>query len=412
MRPVLRGQSLGRVSTLASSGGSSRRFGIGMFTALTALSAVHPLASDSPLVSFPETAKSLDASAADISLTFTAFLLGLALGTLVFGAISDASGRKKLLVGGPIFLALLSAGCALSGSVWVLILFRFGQGAACASSVVAARAAVTDWVGPTHAARPFALMSAGAHLAPLLAPLLGSWLLGIGDWRTIYWGLTVISLLYASAAFLLVPETLSPKRRHAAGARTTILRLKRAGTQRHMPLVLAASALAMGAHNSYVATSSFIVQTLFGKSASFFTAMLTVNSGAMVVSAMMLTVILRKTSADMALRWSLIVNCLSAFSLAILSAFGSESIIVIWACMFTCSICTGIVIPSSIAVAQRFGAPYQGSAAALQGFLNYLLGAAVSPVASLAGNQAVFAMSLLMSVLLGVSSLCVLRMSR
>lgn len=386
--------------------GGARRFPPTMFVALVALSALHPIASDSVLVAFPQMASDLDVTPAAVSLTFTTFLVGLAVGTLFLGPISDARGRRIFLVGGPLVFAVLSTGCALVVSLEPLLLLRAGQGFASAASAIAARAAVADWAGPARAARPFAVMAAGAHLAPMIAPVLGAGLLGVGDWRTIFWGMSVLGVLYAVAAWILVPETLLADRRHAKDGRETARRLGDVARRRWMLPVLLASAFAMGAHNAYVASSPFIVQTILAGSRETYTAMLITNSLVMVSAAILLAALASRVRTAHVLRWSLLVGATSAGVLVLLSMIGVASLGVVWACLLVNAFATGLNIPASTAVVQRLGAPLQGTSVALQGFLNYLCGAAVSPIAASAGDNAVVVLGLLMCAFLTCACFC------
>src|SRR4051794_35275872 len=151
---------------------------------LSGLTAFGPLSMDLYLPAFPVLARELHASQAQIQLTLTADVVGLVAGQLVLGPLSDAWGRRRLLVGSTAVCALASLLCALAPSAAVLTGWRFVQGFAGGGGIVLARAVAADLTTGVAAARLFSLFMTLSSVAPIAAPVAGGALLAwTGDWR-------------------------------------------------------------------------------------------------------------------------------------------------------------------------------------------------------------------------------------
>lgn len=181
--------------------------GRALIVLLAALVAFAPLSIDMYLPSLPHLARDLAASAAQIQLTISVFLVGLCIGMLFYGPLSDRFGRRPLLLGGIALYVVASIGCALATSAEQLLLCRGLQALGGAAASVLARAMVRDLFPLQQAARVLSLMHLVTMLATLVAPLLGSYLMQVAGWRSIFVFLLSFAALCALAVFLRVPET-------------------------------------------------------------------------------------------------------------------------------------------------------------------------------------------------------------
>src|SRR6476469_6151143 len=189
---------------------------------LGGLTAFGPLSMDLYLPTFPGLAADLGASQAAVQFTLTADVIVLVVGQVVLGPLSDARGRRRLLIGSTLVCAMASVLCALAPSVGWLTVWRFLQGAAGGGGIVLARAVAADVASGVAAARLFSLFMTVSSVAPIAAPVLGGALLAAtGSWRPMFWLLAAISLLLAVATSRAIPETLPPERRHTGGLRST-----------------------------------------------------------------------------------------------------------------------------------------------------------------------------------------------
>src|SRR5215217_3945377 len=188
---------------------------------LGAVNAIGPLSIDMYLPAFPEIADGLNTSAAQVQLTLTACVAGLALGQLVVGPLSDRLGRRVPLIAAMAVYAVASVSCALAPSALVLMGLRLVQGLAGAGGVVIARAVVRDLHSGAEAVRLFSSLMLVTGLAPILAPLAGAQVLNVTSWRGIFLVLAVLSALLALLVAFGLRETLPPDRRSDQGLRRT-----------------------------------------------------------------------------------------------------------------------------------------------------------------------------------------------
>src|SRR6185437_12221551 len=196
------------------------------FAVLTLLlggfTAFGPLSMDLYLPAFPELAADLNASQAAVQLTLTADVIGLVVGQLLLGPLSDAHGRRRLLIGATLVCALTSVLCALAPSAGWLTVWRFLQGASGGGGIVLARAVAADLTSGVAAARLFSLFMTLSSVAPIVAPVLGGTLLAAtGSWPVMFYLLAAINAALAAAIWFVVPESLPVGDRHTGGLRQT-----------------------------------------------------------------------------------------------------------------------------------------------------------------------------------------------
>jgi DHA1 family bicyclomycin/chloramphenicol resistance-like MFS transporter len=189
---------------------------------LGGFTAFGPLSMDLYLPAFPLLADDLGASQAAVQLTLTADVIGIVIGQLVLGPMSDAWGRRRLLIGSTLVCAIASVLCALSPSAALLVIWRFIQGASGGGGIVLARAIAADIASGVAAARLFSLFMTLSSVAPIIAPVLGGLMLAwTGSWQPMFYLLAVVSLILAAAAWKAIPETLPADRRQRGGLRQT-----------------------------------------------------------------------------------------------------------------------------------------------------------------------------------------------
>lgn len=232
---------------------------------LAALVAFAPLSIDTYLPSLPLIARDLGADPASVQLTISLFLAGLCLGMLVYGPLSDRYGRRPLLLGGMGLYLLATVGCMYASSVEQLVFWRFFQALGGAAAAVLARAIVRDLFALSEAARVLSLMHLVTMLATLVAPLLGSVLMEIDGWRTVFLGLLVFATLCLVTSAWKIGETHAPERRgdSLAKAFSAYWQIAR------QPVALAyilCMGLAFGGMFAFITASPFVYMEYFGAS--------------------------------------------------------------------------------------------------------------------------------------------------
>src|SRR5690606_27973207 len=186
-----------------------------------ALTSLIPFTIDMYLPAFPILADVYETNATSVQLSLTACLLGLALGQLIAGALSDMQGRRKPLLISLVAYAIASVACIFAPNIYIFILLRFVQGFAASGGLVISRAIVRDVSSGAELTRLFALLMVVNNLVPLLAPSVGSGVLLFADWRGIFLVLTVLGIVLLLISAFRLKESLPPEKRVPSNLKST-----------------------------------------------------------------------------------------------------------------------------------------------------------------------------------------------
>ena len=224
-------------------------------------SAVPPFATDMYTPAFPEVTADLATSASLVGLTLTTFFLGMALGQLLGGPMSDQRGRRMPIIAGALICTLGAVGCVFAPSIEWLIIFRVVQGFGGGVATVVARAVVVDVAHGDVLAKVMSIMMALGGLAPMVAPVVGGAVLTLGGtWRTVFWILVGFGLLMVITAIVFVPESLPAERRHGGGLRQFASGLSQVVRIRVFVGYALTAALSGFTMMAYIANSSYVLQ--------------------------------------------------------------------------------------------------------------------------------------------------------
>ena len=253
---------------------------------LAACSGFPPFAVDTYLPGFPEIADDLDASAAQVQLTLTTFMLATAVGQLLWGTLSDQVGRRPVLLGGIAVGVAASLTCALTESIWLLVAARALQGLGTGAVMVVARAVVADLSTGADAARAFSTLAAVQSVAPIAAPVLGGLLIGPLGWRSAFWLLFAMTATMSVAIWRLVPETLPPGTRSGSGLGRLFTDGRVVLADRGFLGALITVAASFGTMFAYISGSPFVIQSIMGLSEYAYSGIFAGTAAAMVAMIM------------------------------------------------------------------------------------------------------------------------------
>ena len=358
-----------------------------LLVTLALLSAVAPFATDLYLPAFPTMVSDLHTSPTGVQLTLTAFLLGLALGQLVFGPLSDRFGRVKPLLTGAAVCVAASIVAVLAPTVTILVGARFAQGFAGAAGMVIGRAIISDLVSGKAAARAFSLMMIVGGIAPVVAPLAGGFLVAPLGWRGALAVILVLAVVMLLAILVVIRETHTEHRRAELSAQhqDSGSPLKGLLTRAYIGNTVA-FCFAFAAMMAYISASPFIYQTMMGLSAYAYGAMFGVNALALLgVSALSARLTARHDVGRLA-TIGLALVLISSIVVLTLAVSGAAAG---WLALplLTAVAGMGLVFGNTTALALGAVPRAAGSASAVLGASQFLLAAVVSPLVGIAGED-------------------------
>ena len=365
---------------------------------LGAFVAIGPLTIDMYLPALPTIREELGTTSAQVQLTLTGTLVGLAVGQLLIGPLSDRLGRRRPLLAGTALHVLASLLVVIAPSMAVLGVLRVLQGVGGAATGVVAMAMVRDLfagrAGATMLSRLFLVMG----VALVLAPTIGGELLRITSWRGIFAVLAAYGVVLLALGVWGVRETLPPERRRTGGTAATLATYRSLLRDRaYVGLVLVAG-LSMAALFTYVSGSSFVYQRQFGLDEQEFGLLFGAGAVSLIGATQLNPVLLRRWSPGQVLLAATAAGTAAALGLVAVAQRGAGVAVVavaLWAVIFT----DGLALPNAPALALAQNGDRAGSAAALLGAVQFGVGAVVSPAVGLLGNDAL-AMGAVMVVVL------------
>jgi MFS transporter, DHA1 family, multidrug resistance protein len=372
------------------------------FVVLGGLSAFGPLATDLYLPALPEVGRDLGAGQGVVQLTISSSLVGLALGQLVAGPLSDNLGRKKPLLVGLIGFVVLSVVCAVAPDVWLLVVARLLQGCCGAAGLVIARAVVRDLYGPVDSGRVFAELTVISGLAPIVAPLLGAQLLRVMSWRGLFLVLGGIGVLLVLGA-LTLRESLPPERRRGDGLRQTLAVGGDLVRSRTFVGYALATGLGTACLLTYIAASPFVLQSGYGVSAQVFSLVFAVNSCGIVLAGQIGGRLTRRVGSARLLTVGQVLQALGTVAVLVVALSGARALVPLLIPLFVVVACVGLIGPHGTALALAPHPDVAGSASALVGASQFLLAGLISPLGGLGGTASAVPMALTMAVVAVVS---------
>jgi MFS transporter, DHA1 family, multidrug resistance protein len=363
------------------------------------VNAIGPLSIDMYLPAFPEIADAFGTSASAVQLTLTACVAGLALGQLVIGPLSDRLGRRGPLVAAMATYAAASLLCTLATSVGALVALRFVQGLAGAGGIVIARAVVRDLHTGAAAVKLFSTLMLVTGLAPILAPLLGGQLLAITAWEGIFVALAVLSAMLALIVAVGLPETLPPERRTTAGLRRTVQTMGRLLRDRTFVGHGLTSGLTFGALFAYISGSSFVLQGIYGLSPQLYSLAFAMNGLGLIAASQVNARFVERVGPRRLLRRALVCVMASATTLLVVVLVGDLPVWALLVPMFAIVSSLAFVLPNATALALADHAGVAGTASALLGVIQFMVGALAAPLVGIGGPDTAVPMGVVMVVL-------------
>lgn len=352
---------------------------------LGALTAIGALSIDMFLPGLPELKNDFNTTTANAQLTLSLFMIGLGLGNLFVGPISDSIGRKKPLVISMIIFALASLGIVFVENIWIMVFLRFVQGFTGGAGAVISRAIASDMYRGNELTKFLALLMLVNGVAPVIAPALGGLILSFAVWRMVFVILTLFGVLMVLGSLFKVPESLSVKNRDSSGVNVIFSNFKSLLTTPRFVLPMLIQGVTFIMLFSYISASPFLVQKIYGVSPLHFSWMFAGVGITLIIASQIAGKLVDYFHPQVLLRAFTIIQIIGVVivSLTLINHW-HFALLVIGFIILVAPVTGVATLGFSIAMEERTTG--SGSASSLLGLLQSLLGGLVTPLVNLKGE--------------------------
>ena len=351
---------------------------------LAAFASLVVLTTDVYLPVLPRVSADLATSDAAASATVSCVLVGIAVGQVVIGPLSDAVGRRAPLLLGASAYAVLHVLSALSSSIVVLLGVRVLAGFATAACIVVGRAVVVDLFPGEGTTRAFAVLGAVTSIVPVLAPVIGSLLALVMGWRGMFLVLAGLAVVLVAIGWRALPESLPAQRRTPPRLGSVLRELGSVVRLR----TFVAYAAAIGAVGvvlfGYIGASSFVLQGAFDLSPQQYGLVFALNSVGIFLASNLAARLSGRVPAPRLLASGQAVSVVGVAVLAV--GVGLHVLVLVCAGLFLAVSCIGLVMPSAMSLGMRAAGGRAGAAAGVFGIVQFACGAVASPLAGSGGS--------------------------
>lgn len=351
-----------------------RRHFPGWLVLLGALTAIGPLSIDMYLPAFLVIAEDFGTARGAVERTLPMFLVGLALGQLAYGPLSDRFGRRTPLLAGLAIYLVGTVGCMLAGSVEQLGGWRLVQALGGGAGMVIARAVIRDRLDPHASARALSTLMLVMGAAPILAPLLGGWMLTVADWRGIFLFQAVFGLCCTVAISMGMTESRRPEHVRPLRIGDTLATYARLLRDSRLLLPVLAGAFGMGGMFAYIGGSPFVLMGLKGMGTQEYALVFGLNAFGLIGAAQINGWWLRRLRPNEVLRRTFWLPALAGLALLGMGLHGDAPLPLLLAGLFVYIASLGVISPNTGAMALADHGRVAGAASALLGALSYFVG--------------------------------------
>jgi len=352
---------------------------------LGTLSATGPLAIDLYLPALPQMTTELQTTTSLAQLSITSCLIGLAIGQIIIGGLSDHFGRKNPLIIGFFLFGLASLAISFTSSITLLIILRFVQGICGASGQVLSRAVARDLFSGHKLTRFYAILNSINGVFPIIAPIIGGLMIHFMPWQGVFVLLGIIGFVLVVLIMVGLPETLPTEHRTVGNFWQSLKGMGSVFSIPHFATWTIATGLIYGALFSYISASSFIFEKTFHLSPQIFSLFYALNGLGMILGNNIPGWLTARYSDRTQVRGALIVTILASAGLLI-SATMKPQLMVVVALIWVFVIMNGMLLTLTTSIIMNLTDRHAGSASAMVGLSQNAFGSIASPLVGVLGT--------------------------
>ena len=366
-----------------------------------------PFSIDTPFPAFVQMREEFGVGSAEMQQVVSVYLISFAAMSLFHGPLSDAVGRKPVMVTGAAVYTLASIGAALAPSLSVLLLCRALQGMSAGAGTIVSRTVVRDLFEGAQAQRLMSVIAMIFGIGPAVAPIIGGWLLKLGPWPTVFWFLALFGAFIALSVLILLPESHPPKRRTPLRLDALLHNILAAARDRWFLVLTGANAFSFAAQFLYIAGAPILVVDILGLGEQDFWQLFVPMVSAMVLGSFVNGRLADRVPGNRLITGGQTISLTGATAAVVLAALPTTSGVIPFALVGLVMVAfgTGISMPVyQLALLDAFPQA-RGTAASVSTFamltLNATLAGVVAP--AVGGSMLTFATTSLALLVLGIT---------
>ncbi|MEE0435860.1 MAG: Bcr/CflA family efflux MFS transporter [Peptococcaceae bacterium] len=329
-----------------------------------------PLSLDMYLPAVPHMTEAFSTTESMVNLTLVGFYFFMAIGMLVFGPLSDKYGRRRLLFAGSLVYAVFSVVCALSTSIWMLTFARVAEALGAGCMVAISTAMIKDCFDQKARSSILAVVQAMAVVAPMVAPIVGAFIVTHAGWRATFAVLGVFGAL-STVAVLFVKETLAPQMRYEGTLLGSLGLLVTVGRNVNFSVYLLSAAMLAAPYMGYVAVCSYVYISFFGLSETQYSYYFAVNSAVAILGPLLYVKLTQRVTPRKLMHLCIVLALACGVALLL---FGATMPVVFLLCFLPFTIVESALRPMSTAILLNQQEKDAGSASSLINFVHTVLG--------------------------------------
>jgi DHA1 family bicyclomycin/chloramphenicol resistance-like MFS transporter len=361
------------------------------------LTAIGPFSIDMYLPAFPDIAKNLHTTVAQVTLSLSSFFIGISVGQLLYGPLLERFGRKKPLYIGLCIYLLASIGCALAASVNALIVLRLLQALGGCVGMVAARAMVRDLFEVKENAKIFSTLMLVVAVSPIIAPTLGGYITAVLGWRFVFAMLIVVDLIILAGVYFLLPESKKPDSNFSLRPAPIIKNFAGVITHPQFYTYALTAAISAAGLYAYIGGSPHVFIEIFHVSEKQYGWIFALIAMGLIGSSQLNSVLLKNYTSEQLIKVALTCQSIIGISMAVITFLGWNDVFITIFLIFIFLCTQGFVFPNASALSLASFGHNAGSASALMGAIQMSIGAGTSALVSVFQNHTAFPMTAVMA---------------